>query len=166
MRTDFVEKINKYRNKGIIIDSNLLLLLIIGTINKNHISNFKRTSAYIPEDYDTLNLFVSQFKNIITSPNILTEASNLANSLSGKYKVAFSNVFANSIRVLEEKYVSSKNAADNPIFHKFGLTDTTILELIKGQYLLITDDFKLSAYAVEKLNLDVLNFNHIRIYNW
>jgi len=166
MKSFFIDKIKKYQNKGIFIDSNLLLLFFIGTINKDYIAKFKRTSAYIPEDYDTLTLFVNQFNNIITSPNILTEVNNLANSLSGEYKIAFYKIFADSISVLEEKYFSSKKALDNPIFHKFGLTDTTILELITGQYLLLTDDFKLSKYAEEKLNLDVLNFNHIRIYNW
>lgn len=72
--------INCYRNHGIIIDANLLLLLFIGSVNKAFITKFKRTKAYIPEDYELLTRFLGLFSSIVTLPNILTEVGNLANS--------------------------------------------------------------------------------------
>ncbi|MDJ0660249.1 MAG: hypothetical protein QNJ42_12275 [Crocosphaera sp.] len=66
---DYVQKLlNKYQNKGIVIDTNILLLLIVGSANRKRISQFKRTQQFIPEDYDLLieliNLYFRQFSNL------------------------------------------------------------------------------------------------------
>jgi len=39
---------------GLLIDTNLLVLFIVGTVNRNRIGNFKRTSKYSKDDYDLL----------------------------------------------------------------------------------------------------------------
>ena len=46
--------ISKYARKGLFIDTNILLLFFVGTIEKNLISNFKKTENFIIEDYDLL----------------------------------------------------------------------------------------------------------------
>ena len=43
--------------------------------------------------------------------------------------------------------------------------DTGILRLARGKYLVLTDDFRLSQY-LQKMEIDVLNFNHIRPLGW
>ena len=40
-----------------------------------------------------------------------------------------------------------------------------IIDLVKGQYLVLTDDFRLSNY-LGKQGIDVLNFNHLRFASW
>ena len=41
----------------------------------------------------------------------------------------------------------------------------TTPQLVQGQYLVLTDDFRLSQY-LPKIQVDAINFNHIRMYNW
>jgi rRNA-processing protein FCF1 len=159
------EIILRYRKKGVLIDANLLLLLGIGTLNQDYIPKFKRTNRYVVEDFLTLTSFLSLFTKVVTTPNILTEVSNLANSLTGNYRVQFGAILSQLIEVLEENYLASQSVANTYELYHFGLSDSTILKLVKEQYLLLTDDLKLSHYAMGN-GIDVVNFNHIRIQNW
>jgi hypothetical protein len=153
--------ISRYKNKGILIDTNLLLVYLIGSIKPELISKFKRTKSYIKEDYQTLHNLIDYFGLVVTTPNILTEVNNLPNSLDGKYTSRFYQIFSETIMVLEEHCMSSKKAAGTSEFGKFGITDTTLFYISKSNYLLLTDDFRLSQY-VQSQNGDVINFNHIR----
>lgn len=71
----------KYKNKGILVDTNILLLWIVGHVNRNRISKFNRTEQFLPEDYDLLVKLLNYFGQIITTPNILTEVNSLVNQL-------------------------------------------------------------------------------------
>lgn len=157
--------ISSYSRKGLFIDSNLLLLLYIGVINCDFIPKYKRTNKYLKEDHEILVRFLSAFNKIVTTPNVLTEVHNLANSLSGSYRDRFAEIFAKGIEVLKEEYIESSTLIRDGIFFKFGLTDSGIYRLVKGKYLLITDDFPLSQYAI-KNGVDVVSFNHIRNHMW
>jgi hypothetical protein len=46
---------------GLLVDTNLLVLLTVGTVNRNRIDTFKRTRQYSQADYDLLLKFVAQF---------------------------------------------------------------------------------------------------------
>ena len=157
--------IDAYRNKGVLVDTNLLLLLLVGTVERSLISRYKRTQTYLPEDYDTLVRFLDQFATRVTLPNILTEVSNLTDGIDGKLKAQYVAIFRRATETLQEYYRSSKETAASDCFAGYGLTDAAILEFSKGQYLLLTDDFRLSGYYSAHGG-DVVNFNHIRIFNW
>lgn len=43
---------NKYRKKGVVVDTNILLLWFVGSVNRSRISQFNRTEKFAPEDYD------------------------------------------------------------------------------------------------------------------
>jgi len=151
--------------KNIVIDSNLLIMYFIGSFDPGLIANFKRTRMYAIEDFETLSFFLKHFRMKATTPNILTEVFNLSNSLQENIKEDFFLKFRNEIKVLKEFYIKSSTASSSTFFPKLGLTDSSIIHLIKNRYLLITDDFKLSQYS-QSCGLDALNFNHIRTYNW
>ena len=69
----------RYCQKGILVDTNILLLLFVGRVNRKRISQFKRTQQFVSEDYDLLSNIVSQFVAVVTTPNILTEVNSLIN---------------------------------------------------------------------------------------
>lgn len=73
--------------------------------------------------------------------------------------------FVKNVAMLDEYYVKSLDAVNTEKFIKFGLTDSGILTLSKGKYLVLTDDFKLASY-LQSVEVDVINFNNIRIFNW
>ncbi|MBU1752822.1 hypothetical protein KKG56_03035 [bacterium] len=109
--------------------------------------------------------FIKYFDRLITTPNILTEVSNLSTALIGQTREEYFKKFKHMVTMLDEKVVISKKAAENKHFEKYGLTDTVIVELCQEKYMVITDDFKLSG-LLSSLNIDVINFNHIRGYIW
>ncbi len=46
----FDSYVQKYKNKGLLIDTNLLLMLFVGSVSKD-VSQFKRTEQYQASDY-------------------------------------------------------------------------------------------------------------------
>lgn len=164
MGNNFSDLISKYSTKGIIIDTNLFLLFVIGISDEVRIETFKRTIQYKIQDFHLLSKFISNFQKIMITPNILTtEVNSLLNQLNEKEKVF--DVFKKIINEINENYFESKILSSNKMFHKFGLTDLSIEELSKGSYLVLTDDLKLFSYLSSK-NIDIINFNHIRVSIW
>ncbi|MEG4004789.1 PIN domain-containing protein [Microcoleus sp. Pol11C1] len=163
---DFVRSLfQKYKQKGILIDTNILLLWFVGTVNRERISKFNRTEKFVPEDYDTLLQILSDFNKIVTTPNILTEVNSLANQLGEPERSQCLSVFAEGVARLNESYLESTEVVRTDNFTKFGLTDCGIATLAKNKYLVLTDDFKLTNY-LENIGIDTINFNHIRPYGW
>ena len=129
------------------------------------ISNFKRTKQFQKEDFEILTNFLDRFQGIQTTPNILTEVSNLSTQLPEKVREDFFKTFVDRISLLDEKYYESKILFDRPFFASYGLTDAVIIELAKGNCLVLTSDFPLSNYLLN-LKLPVINYNHLRGYWW
>lgn len=78
---DLPKLLARHRQLGVAIDSNLLLLLWIGSFDRSLIQRFKRTQKYTETDYDLLVSLVARVKLLVTTPNVLTEVSNLAGQL-------------------------------------------------------------------------------------
>jgi rRNA-processing protein FCF1 len=155
----------RYIKRGILIDTNILLLYFVGSFNPKLISSFKRTLQFTPEDYNTLILMLAPFERLITTPNILTEVSNLSGQLGEPVRTEYFRTFGKKISVMEENYINSHEASLRGEFIKLGLTDTAILMLATEQYLVLTDDFRLSQ-NLQRKGLDVINFNHVRPLGW
>ncbi len=84
----------RYKSKGVVIDTNLLLLYFVGLYDPHRIQKFKRTMTFVLEDFYTLLSFFNYFDKVVTTPNILTEVNSLAGQLPNDIKVLFSPVFA------------------------------------------------------------------------
>lgn len=154
--------VQKYQNKGLLIDANLLLMLFTGSIVED-VSQFKRTKKYQTSDYQLLLAFADKFDEIITTPNILTEVSNLAgsNNMHKETHIQFFQKFAKHLTVLSEEYIQSQSISEELIC-KYGLTDAGIINLVKDKYLFLTDDLPLYGFATGQ-KIDTINFNHLRI---
>ncbi|MBW4479287.1 MAG: hypothetical protein KME54_21140 [Tolypothrix brevis GSE-NOS-MK-07-07A] len=163
---DYISSLfQSYKQKGILIDTNILLLWFVGTVNQSRISQFNRTEKFLPEDYDLLVSILSYFSKIVTTPNILTEVNSLVNQIGEPERSQCYSVFAQAMTVLDEFYIESVNAVQLNNFIKYGLTDCGIVTLAKNKYLVLTDDFKLANY-LQKVGIDTINFNNIRTYGW
>jgi len=101
------------------------------------------------------------WRQVVTTPNILTEVNSLANQLGEPERSQCMELFAKTITQLEEQYQSSEKLSALPEFKKFGLTDCGILNLSQTPYLILTDDFRLSAY-LQKQGVDAVNFTNLR----
>ena len=63
--------------EGYFLDTNLLVLLVVGSESRELISKHRRLRDYYAEDYDILCEFLENAKTLYVTPNTLTETSNL-----------------------------------------------------------------------------------------
>ncbi|MGL5944311.1 MAG: PIN domain-containing protein [Waterburya sp.] len=160
--TNVANLLSKYYTKGILIDTNILLLYLVGSLNRDRISRFKRTAQFVPKDYDLLLELVNNFQKIITTPNILTEVNSLANQLGEPERSQCMNLFTGLIYQISEVYLESSIITNHELFSRFGLTDCGIMLIAKDKYLVLTDDLKLHLY-LKAQGIDTVNFNNLRI---
>ncbi len=149
----------------ILIDTNALIILIMGRINPKLINTHRRTSIYDEEDYYNLIEFVKDISKIITLPNILTEVDNLLNSDLGKYHYQYIKVFLEFLKQSNEKYFETKKIIESQHFLNLGLTDSAIIEVAKDCDYLITADSKLSDFAkANSINvIDLVEIKNIKL---
>ena len=157
--------VQKYRRKGILIDANLLVLLLVGKLGPAHLANCRATKSFTPDDFSLLKRFVVQFDTVVTTPHILTEVSNLAGRLPEGLLAEFRNMFRELVRSMSEQPRPAVEIAWDAQFIKFGLTDTAITMITPGRYLVLSDDLPLCGLLQQK-KVDVINFNHIRPLGW
>jgi len=133
--------------RTIIVDSNSLIVLILGLMNPALIKDHDRTSIYSEEDFQNLMLVIKDFESIIVLPNIWTEVDNLLNNFCGQYKELYVRNILELIKKTSEKYLATTQIESNGYFFDLGITDTLILECAKGCNLLISSDSSLCDYA-------------------
>ncbi len=75
----------KYRAKGVLVDTNLLVLYLVGTVNRRRILNFKRTGDFTIGDYDLLCRLIGWFGRVTSTPHVFSQVSDLAD-LSGSMR--------------------------------------------------------------------------------
>ena len=159
------ELVKKHRGQGVLVDSNLLLLLFIGSYEKELIPKFKRTDKFLIEDFETLLNFLNFFQQIVTTPNVLTEVSNLANQLPEHTKAGFYSLFHSLIAHWNEQFISTSRLLSDAQLRILGIADLSISALAARPILVLTDDFRLAG-KLQQRGLDVVNFNHLRSYIW
>lgn len=161
--TDFDNLVSRYSRKGVLLDSNLLLLYFVGSYDPERIGSFKRTysQGYTVDDFELLCRLLGLFGTIVTTPNIVTEVGSLSNQLRGDEKPIYYAVFAKFISAMAEYYTESRQICALEQFRHFGLTDSGIINLARGNYLVLTDDGRLVGY-LQNVGIDVINFNHLR----
>ncbi|XOB46488.1 MAG: hypothetical protein ACKKMV_03490 [Candidatus Nealsonbacteria bacterium] len=160
--------IRKYFSKGIIIDTNLLILYLIGSWSPDYIGKSRVTydRGYTVEDFRIINRLLQFFKKIIITPQILAELSNLTfDREASQFKGYFAEVIG-FVNKCNEKYISKDDMISKPFLSKIGFTDQSIIEASKNNNLLVlTDDFPLVGFLTSS-KCDFINLNHIRAESW
>lgn len=166
MNQDVERLVSIYARKGLLIDTNILLLYYVGYVNRERIARFKRTKQFLPEEYDLLVNFIRTFSKLVTTPNILTEVSNFINQLKEPERSQCYALLAESTEIIQENYVPSlKIVKQGWGFQKYGLTDCSLVSLARDEYLVLTNDLKVADY-LQSQNVDTINFNHLRQLSW
>lgn len=147
--------------KPVIIDANLLVLLVVGLTDSSLISKHKRTRSFETEDYKLLTDALSHFDQIIVTPHILTEASNLLSQTSEPIASALRNTLSELLSTQREEFEPSAAVAEHGSFLRLGLTDSAILRLVEREVPVITTDLDLYLAAC-KTNPNAINFTYLR----
>ena len=159
----------EYKSKGIIIDTNLLILFIVGKYDILYIEKCNRVKdkKYTVDDYKFINNLLSLFYKIYVTPHVLAELSNL--SFKDIKDQAFLEYFEYVLKIIKatlEVHISKDIILDIPMFKKFGFADTSIFELATKENLpVITDDLKLHHYLIG-FGIRSINMDSIRATLW
>jgi hypothetical protein len=144
----------------LLIDTNLLLLLLVGTVDAEQVERFKRTRAYSREDYALLADFVGE-RPLAATPNVLTEVSNLLGQLAEPIRTRAMLALASLIHRIDEQLLPSRHVAQEPNFTALGLADCSILLSATPAVMVLTDDFGLYG-RLSARGASAINFNHVR----
>lgn len=131
---------------GLVLDTNLLILLIAGRTNPDIIGRHKNLDAYSRSDHDVLEQIVRSASHLLVTPHILTETSNLLAQTSEPDRRSLLEFLATFIRdpqSLRELRLPSRHAATRSEFARLGLTDTALLVEHETEYTLLTADQRL-----------------------
>jgi hypothetical protein len=157
--------IEKYRGKGAFVDTNLLVLLLIGLLNPKRIRRFKRTQNFTVEDFTTLSSLVHWFgAPLIATPHVLSQVSDLTD-LSGKELISVRELFKSVVGTMDEKYDTAKQLVEHRLFARLGLADASIATACERNVVVVTTDVQLYI-ALGALGFDTINFNHVRELRW
>jgi hypothetical protein len=156
---NFSQYIGGSVKRKLLLDTNLLILYLVGSYDLERISNEKHTNTFTKGDYFLLRDFLRNFDLLVT-PNILTEVANLTDTLNKKTETRLFAYLGLLINRWEECYIPS-NSIHNPAFLKFGLADGVIHKLAETGTIILTVDLPLYHY-LSGLDLAAINFNHIR----
>lgn len=161
---DAAALIEKHRAKGVLVDTNLLVLFLVGAVNRKRILNFKRTGGFTIKDYDLLVSLIAWFGKLVATPHVLSQVSDLTD-LTGQELTKIRELFKILVENIEESYDTSRLLVGDPAFKRLGLTDAAIATVCSRGILVLTGDAQLHA-ALQARAIDALNFNHIRPLGW
>lgn len=157
MTDNLDELIKKYKDKGIFIDSELLIFYIVCKTDIRLLGKTKITKQYDENDYLLISELVEVFNNKTTSPHILTETSDLLGE-DNDFHATLREEYINSA---VEKSISSVEIATSKSFPALGLADSAIIEISKDSYLVSTDDNDLYGYLSTK-GIDAIKFSYLK----
>lgn len=148
---------------GVFIDSNLLVLLVVGATGRELIAKHRRLREYTTDDYDLLVEMLSPANQVFVTPNTLTETSNLLGQHADPERSRLFDTLRLFIQESQEVVVASAKASRNNAFGRLGLTDAALLEAITTETPLVTVDLDLYLAAAQRDASSVINFNHLRL---
>jgi predicted nucleic acid-binding protein len=147
----------------LLIDTNLLVLFAVGSVNRSRIGTFKRTRKYTIADFELLLRVLGQWKSLYTVAHILAEVSNLTD-LPGPEGPQIRALLKQTIFSLTEAEMTSARATEDPAYQGLGLVDAAIAAVAREhQCTVLTDDLDLYL-LLQRDKLEVVNFTHLRAF--
>ena len=154
------ELIHKHRATGVLVDTNLLVLFLVGIVNPSRIGSFKRTSRYNENDFKRLAGLIAQFQQLYVTPGIWAEVNNLTD-LSGDELRLIRLQIRRLTELTLEHHRPGRTITSHRAFPRLGFTDASICELAERAILVLTDDLDLHIWLQDN-GLDSLNFTWLR----
>ncbi len=162
---DAAALITKHQGKGVFVDTNLLVLFLVGSVNPKRILNFKRTQDFTIDDFRILRGLVEWFGvPLVTTPHVLSQVSDLTD-LGGREAALVRQLFKSVVEVIEERYDDARRLVHHPLFERFGLGDASVAAVCARDIVVLTADVQLQI-ALGSQGLDAINFNHVRSLGW
>ena len=145
----------------LIIDTNLLLLLIIGSVDDGiYINKSSRLSSYNIEDFDNILEIIANTKEIYITPYIATEVSNLID-LKGNLKDKAFEICREIFKNFKQVDIDIHSDISEDSFIYFGLTDASLVKLAP-KYFILTADNRLLGELYKSCPENILPYELLR----
>lgn len=162
---DVLEYMMRCATKGVIFDTNVLLVFLVGLWNVEEIPRFKRTAAYSKDDFNLLLNIATIVGKVVTTPHILTETCNLYGTLNKQHGKQVYTVLATMLQSVFERRQEAIRLTIDPLFATFGLADMSLIDASRRHHLVVTDDIACHQAIISTGGLGI-NVNHLRSASW
>jgi len=158
-----VPVLQRYRSRGVVLDSNLLVLLVVGAADPELISQARptRNRGFAKADFQLLLEMLARVGHLVVTPHILAETSNLLDQVKGRQRDDVFATFVERLKFIQERFVAAVEVVDLACFAELGLTDCAIVQATSGEHLTITVDAPLYRELLRR-ERDAINFDHFR----
>lgn len=152
MPSDPPEFLRACTTKGILIDSNLLILLAVGGRDPSYIPSHPKTSSYTKDEYDFLVRLIKLCnQRIFVTPYLLAEVSNHTIDDDRQGNNPYYAIARKIVESAEEAYHHKDNILSLPELRYLGFSDVSILRAVEDiECAVITNDGKLYSKLLEK----------------
>jgi hypothetical protein len=165
MLNELFRLLNSFEPRGILLDTNLLVVYIVGLTDLGKVGVVRRTEAYEPKDARFLLQLLPRYATRFTTPGILAEATNLLRPFFDKLAIERRTTVQSSLReelrLTEEVFIPAKELAQDDALLRYGFTDLAVAALAGRQMIVLTADAPL-AQLLESRQLPCVNYNQIR----
>src|ERR1035441_627950 len=142
--------IEKHRAKGVLVDTNLLVLFLVGTVNRQRITNFKRTGDFTIEDYELLARLIGWFGKLIATPHVLSQVSDLTDRAGGELVASRALLKRLVIEQIEETYAGSRFLVADSCFDSLWIDRRRCCHGVFRGVLVLTTDLQLHLMLQER----------------
>lgn len=147
--------------RSLLLDANVLVLLIVGLVDRRSISSHKRCRQFTEVDFDLLVATIEGFRPLVVTTSVLTEASNLLAQTHEALKRRLLAALGEFLGTASEERPESVAVVGERVFMRLGLTDAGLMSCVRSGHFLLTTDLDLYL-AASALSEKVENFNHLR----
>jgi hypothetical protein len=149
---------------AVLLDSTVFILYLVGCTDRSFIRTHKalRDSAYSEEDFDLLIDYLRGAEQLLVTPHVLAETSNLAKRILPPARDAVYLFLREIVARLNEVGEPSSVAMQRTEFVRLGLTDAALLNVAaRPEVTLLTADLDLYLAALSS-GYRAVNFAHLQ----
>lgn len=147
---------------GLLLDTNVLLLFLAEAVGGNFARRWSRTDGFADEHIAALHAATIEAKRFVTTPHVLTDATNLAGSGTARDhdRRRLNELLRAFAAEAEERYPRARIVAADSAFTRLGLADLAqAFHRRRSRPLVLTDDAPLTR-ELEGRGLPVANLSH------
>jgi hypothetical protein len=147
---------------GLLLDTNVLLLFLADAVSTDFARRWKRTDWFAEEHVAVMQAATSEAKRFITTPHVLTEATNLAGggAAHDEERKRLNELLRSFASSADERYPAARVVAADAAFSRLGLADLAhAFHRRRARPLVLTDDAPLTK-ELEGRGLPVANLSH------
>lgn len=142
-----------------------MVVLTVGMVDRRLVGQHRRTRTFTPESFDFLLDMVLGAEQIVVTPHVLAETSNLLGQDDDPRCRALREKLREMIGIYPERHVAALELSRHEHYLRLGIADCGILSVVGDDAVLVTDDLPLYLAAAAQHPSRALNFTHLRQAN-